>query len=185
MLFTCYSQLKAQHGVKPDFILQVQSNETNLDTINQRFYIHFKMYIIDTFKTDSLKLFARLPYIPDVSPEIGSYFYSTTKYFPNQTYYHGDSICDSLEIQFSKNSIPFFYQKLVLQISDVLDSVQYGSENFKVYFTPYNTIELWNSDDFDGLKRIWDTPKWGFDSLRYYVHKDSLPISNMSDSDFF
>lgn len=143
------------------------------------------MYIIDTFKTDSLKLFARLPYIPDVSPEIGSYFYSTTKYFPNQTYYHGDSICDSLEIQFSKNSIPFFYQKLVLQISDVLDSVQYGSENFKVYFTPYNTIELWNSDDFDGLKRIWDTPKWGFDSLRYYVHKDSLPISNMSDSDFF
>lgn len=102
MLFTCYSQLKAQHGVKPDFILQVQSNETNLDTINQRFYIHFKMYIIDTFKIDSLKLFARLPYIPDVSSEIGSYFYSTTKYFPNQTYFHGDSICDSLEIQFFK-----------------------------------------------------------------------------------
>ena len=51
---------------------------------------------------------------------------------------------------------------------------------FIVYFTPYNSVEVWNERDFGTVKRNWkaptDTPQ------RTFIHEDSIPVSTLPDT---
>lgn len=50
----------------------------------------------------------------------------------------------------------------------------------KVYFTPWNTAEVWEFDDFHGQNRIW-LAKAG-NPTRVFIHKDSLPVTDITDT---
>jgi hypothetical protein len=53
-----------------------------------------------------------------------------------------------------------------------------------VYFTPWNTIEIWNESDFEDLQRVWFSQANNHDE-RIFIHKDSLPVSDLTDAEFF
>lgn len=51
-----------------------------------------------------------------------------------------------------------------------------------VYFTPYNTIEIWNLQDFQNLPRRWFTPIENPDTTRIYIDPSNIPESNIDTS---
>ncbi|HTJ49777.1 MAG TPA: hypothetical protein VL443_10015, partial [Cyclobacteriaceae bacterium] len=53
----------------------------------------------------------------------------------------------------------------------------------KVYFTPYNTVEVWNDDDFYNLNRIWYEKGTLTDTIRRSIPKESIPVSNILPTD--
>ncbi len=54
-----------------------------------------------------------------------------------------------------------------------------------IYFTPYNTLEIWGYNEFLDLKREWDSPEEGlYTNLREYIDPDSLPESNVTIEEF-
>lgn len=96
---------------------------------------------------------------------------------------------DSIEINFgftyNTDSIPYYPQKLEI----VFQSYYYANNGdtvyqdilatAMVYFTPYNTIEVWSLSDFQDLPRRWfyegdlDNPQ------RQYIAKESIPVSQI------
>lgn len=53
----------------------------------------------------------------------------------------------------------------------------------KVYFTPYNTTEVWSEGDFMNLKRTWFLKGSSMDTTRISVPKSSVPVSNIQPTD--
>lgn len=171
------------HGV-PECMIFTESKEVNIDSNATYFYIPFQIYFIDTFNTDSLKIALELPKFSEVSSE-NPYFTDLPISLSNTTYYPGDSLLDSIKVNYSLNHLPYHLQTLELEMQRSNGESIYGSESVKIYLTPYNTFEIWNLADFEGLIRLWDTPNIKDDSLRNFVHKDSIPISNLVDSIYF
>lgn len=50
----------------------------------------------------------------------------------------------------------------------------------KIYFTPYNSIEIWNLEDFYDLKRHW-LQEESIAPQRIYIPKENIPQSNLGD----
>lgn len=53
----------------------------------------------------------------------------------------------------------------------------------QVYFTPYNSVEIWSERDFLGLRRTWIHPKSIVDTTRIYIPKTSIPTTNILATD--
>jgi hypothetical protein len=98
-------------------------------------------------------------------------------------HYTGDSIVIILEIMVpDSNNLPFYKQHLAFHI--ITDTAESNIEKkvlgCEVYFTPYNTIEIWNMEDFANLKRDWLDPVYPA-PIRQYINKDSIPVSDIED----
>lgn len=95
----------------------------------------------------------------------------------------GDSVDVTMAV--SKNSyVPFFPQRLSFEVkaltaqTDTAPVSTYTTiAKANVYFTPYNTIEVWDETDFHNLKRTWLTPAIGTDTTRRNIDKADLPVS--------
>lgn len=100
-------------------------------------------------------------------------------------YYPGDSINVQLSFCYNTANLPFSYRGLIIDLVDSSSDASMRIDKAFVYFTPYNTVEVWNYDDFLNLKRDWDSPEDGLQTgSRQYIHPDSIPISNLSDLEF-
>jgi hypothetical protein len=149
------------------------------------FNVSYKLYFTDTVH-QAVKIKMALPQVPvaDPIPSESPQFFS----FPGSgntvsgVYNLGDSLTDSLSIEFNKINIPFYFQVLELQIWDSTDEHILSKNRFMVYFTPYHTIEIWNSYDFESLPRIWMSHT-NDSSERIFIHKDSIPVSDLSIED--
>jgi len=99
-------------------------------------------------------------------------------------YFDGDSIQLALCFNYNSNYLPFSYRALRIEIGDGDDNL--NVEKTFVYFTPYNTLEIWSYDDFLDLKRTWDSPEEGLltSNRDNNIHPDSIPTSNISDEEF-
>ncbi len=97
----------------------------------------------------------------------------------------GDSFNLSLSFSYNSEYLPFSYRALNIEILHQSDTSL--AESFKaiIYFTPYNSLEVWDYDDFLDLKRSWESPEYGLlTEYRDSINPDSIPISNLSDDDF-
>jgi len=97
------------------------------------------------------------------------------------TYYPGDSIIVDFNFAYDTASISFYPKTIeFVCISDTITR----SATAVFYFTPFNTLEVWDVLDFNSLKRIWLLEKEEPET-RQYISKNSIPVSNVPDSSFF
>ena len=73
-------------------------------------------------------------------------------------YYPTDSIVDSLQFYYDSEYLPFSYRTLKIEVINDSD-VSVGKTKLMIYFTPYNTLEVWDYNDFLDLKREWNSPE--------------------------
>jgi hypothetical protein len=95
----------------------------------------------------------------------------------------GDSLLLSFILSISDTThLPFYPQDIKLEMQINRQGSQYQSIMLagKVYFTPYNSIEIWNLEDFYDLKRKW-LHEETIAPPRIYIHRDSIPQSNLGD----
>ncbi|OQA89012.1 MAG: hypothetical protein BWY27_00890 [Bacteroidetes bacterium ADurb.Bin234] len=140
------------------------------------FTVDIVCYFIDTTSIDSMlwKL-----------PEGWSITLSNDSIMP--VYIMNDSLVLSFTVSIpDTGNLPFYPQYVELKLlSNKQDSnFQVVTIAGKVYFTPYNSIEIWSLEDFYNLKRYWleeDT----IDRQRIYIPRDSIPLSDLTDPSLY
>jgi hypothetical protein len=101
-----------------------------------------------------------------------------------QTNYPGDSIPLAFSVNYPINQLPFFPLKsgITIEGQSIKDTTVSGNSNyFHIYFTSYNTIEIWNQSDFDNLPREWIQPEYISDTQRISISKDDIPDYDLVD----
>ncbi|MFY9419206.1 MAG: hypothetical protein WAP17_09020, partial [Bacteroidales bacterium] len=80
--------------------------------------------------------------------------------------------------------MPFYPKKIsIIQFVTSDNTIEKEiSTSAMVYFTPYNTIEIWNLQDFQNLPRRWFTPIENPDTTRIYIDPSNIPESNIDTS---
>ncbi len=96
----------------------------------------------------------------------------------------GNTFKQKIDIQYNTSQIPYFYQKLNLKLRNPTTGQVASSTPIYVFFTPHNTVEVWNDLDFENTKRIWDDPEVNPTVQKIYIKKQNIPQSNLSDADF-
>ena len=97
----------------------------------------------------------------------------------------GDSIVTIVQIAYDTTSLPFYPR--TFEVSQSYQTVDgeprtvsvYGS----IYFTPYRTVEVLSAGDFSNSLRIWFHSYSQIDTVRRYVSRDSIPVSNLDETD--
>lgn len=97
------------------------------------------------------------------------------------TYHKEDRISETIPISYNSVDLPYYPQ--AVQINIPYNNLLNGEEKILnlyayIYFTPYNTIEIWNPADFYGQRRVWIEP-YGVIPERRYIPRDSIPTSNL------
>jgi len=182
----------------PILILATSYENNNLDGVLD---IEVKLYFGDTLNMDSTTLRIDNPGIREILQDIPNNSTNSKKWLGlsqaytqlSGTYLPGDSAKFTLQVRYNKKELPFHPQILDIFINNEYCSpTSYTQGKVYVYFTPYNTVEVWNDIDFNGLKRIWQFEGCLFDKtainsikpLRKFVSKDSIPESNLSNDEF-
>ncbi|CAN5877500.1 hypothetical protein BH11BAC7_BH11BAC7_15210 [soil metagenome] len=112
--------------------------------------------------------------LPDRSWSISTT--NSSSRFGNISYLPGDTFSVWVNFNYNAASLPFYAQTIQIIQQDA--SARSSRAEVKIYFTPYNTVEIWSVPDFCNLKRTWMAPS-GIAMQRQYVHPDSIPQSNI------
>ncbi|MBI4649212.1 MAG: hypothetical protein HY738_22110, partial [Bacteroidia bacterium] len=104
----------------------------------------------------------------------------------SNTYNAGDSIFATITVNYPSENLPYFVQRIEIrqfiqeQNPDGTGINIETSVSAMIYFTPYNTIEIWSMQDFTNLPRRWHFPENSNLQERIYIDKSSLPVSNIN-----
>jgi hypothetical protein len=143
------------------------------DSLSNDFEMTSRFYFCDSLTIDSLVF--NLPQ---------NWSIQTPTSFIGNNYGAGDSIDLNMTITNPDTSnLPFYPIKLEYSVFYHLDSVMTASYSIpaRVYYTPYNSIEIWNLQEFESLPRRWLNPQNVHDTVRIFVHKDSIPQTDITD----
>lgn len=122
---------------------------------------------------------------------IDSFQISISNWFSNynignysSTMLPNDSQLIIINILYDTNLLSFYPEQISINCyATNVDSQLFNKiELVEIYFTPYNTIEIWNINDFSLLPREWISREFPQPN-RVYMSKNSLPISNKPDLD--
>jgi len=155
-----------------NYSLKIKSREHH--NINGSFFFFVKI----TF-TDSVKFKQNLQLVLPAS-----WSYSTNKNISKKNYTKNDTLNIKITVNYPINQIPFYatnFQIISSYYSAINDSILEKSIKGKIYFTPYNTVEIWNSTDFYDLPRKWlelDTNSTT-QPQRISINKNKIPRSDL------
>lgn len=100
------------------------------------------------------------------------------------TYYPNDSVIVTISVVYPINNIPFFVQpieiKNTIETTNTFIDITEITYSAMIYFTPYNTIEIWNLEDFHSLPRRWYYPHNSKSQNRIFIPKSNIPVSNIN-----
>ena len=97
----------------------------------------------------------------------------------------GDSLVAVVEINYDTTNLPFYPRNFeISQNYQTLGGQQrqvsvYGN----IYFTPYRTVEVLSAGDFSNSLRMWFHQYSKIDTIRRYIARDSIPVSNLDATD--
>jgi hypothetical protein len=107
-------------------------------------------------------------------------------YLPQTNFVRGDNHQTAIDITYPTSNLPFYPQTISLQLYSKAtaqsEPIKIAERELKVYFTPYNTVEIWDIVDFYDLKREWLINN-NESKPRIYVDPNSIPESDIP-SDF-
>src|SRR3989338_5148209 len=70
---------------------------------------------------------------------------------PARNYYYSDTLTIKVQISYPLANLPFFPVTLHIKHQVTYPDSGFLETQAKVYFTPYNSIEIWDYDDFINL----------------------------------
>ena len=139
--------------------------------IASTFTTYAKIYLGDTVTIDSLSYILPTDFIISNATNIVG------------TYYPFDSITLCVSIQNNNYSnLPFYPCEFSCKVNYTTHSSSSNTELvFMSYYTPYNTIEIWDVETFYSLPRKWLNPKDNPNATRIYVAQSSIPQTDIVD----
>jgi hypothetical protein len=131
--------LQAQHSKSGGYVISEE-----LDSITSDFSVHIKFYAYDTLSMNVIE--GQIP---------SNWTLTNSNIFP-QTFLPNDSAIFTVNIQLpNTTNLPYYPQTLKFYLHTDITSTNTTPIIAKIYFTPYNTIEIWNIEDFYSLPREW------------------------------
>jgi hypothetical protein len=92
--------------------------------------------------------------------------------------YPGDSVHLTINCDYDTINLPYYSQDFKVTVTE---SGGYSlSESCKLFFTPYNSLEIWNIYEYYATQRVWLPPTGN--PQRVYIPKSQIPISDITDS---
>lgn len=88
----------------------------------------------------------------------------------------------NIVIKYNKSSIPFYPQQISFEYEYKVSgdtTKRFGKMEGRVFFTPYNTVEIFNDVDFSKLNRVWYSDG-GTKAIRKYIAKSKIPVSDLN-----
>lgn len=169
LLFMAGGRLQAQHchagGFKTNYSTSVISTETGSLTGSLNYLL--KIEAFDSVWIDSLTI------------DSNFFFWDSAGLSAPIFLDSGDTVSLRIFLKYDTNALPYYYRlinhRLFSHNSRI--SMSHQLAYAFVYFTPYNTCEIWDQQDFDELPRKWEIPKVP-EPARVYIHRDSIPISD-------
>ncbi|GHV43388.1 hypothetical protein FACS1894180_2310 [Bacteroidia bacterium] len=138
MLFATFV-LQAQHSTSGGYAICEE-----LDSITSNFHVQIKFYAYDTTT------------LSDVDAVLPENWNATNNLSFPQTFLPNDSATFVINIAIpSTNNLPYYPQSLKFYIHTDTNTTNTTPIIAKIYFTPYNTIEIWNIEDFYSQPREW------------------------------
>ena len=87
-------------------------------------------------------------------------------------------------VLYPANKRPFYPQQLSVSFSvqSLLDTARRSTlvAGGRVYFTPYNSVEIFSDQDFENSNRVWINEQSGVAVKRIYMPKNAIPVSNLN-----
>lgn len=163
-------------GIGNDWFLEVESFEKPVQ--DGQFQFNFKIFANDTLNWNH-----NLKIEPEINAPWFLGFNLVGAFTPPATLLPGDSIMGTMQVLYDLNALPYYDQRLYLQLEDASTLEMETEVEVAVYFTPYNSVEIWNMLDYDKLKRIWDNPAAN-PPQRIYVNPASIPQSDLNDEEW-
>jgi len=154
------------------YTMEIKSREHH--NINSSFFFFIKI----TF-TDSVKFNQNLQIVLPAN-----WSYSTNKNISNKNYSKNDTLNIKVTVNYPLSQLPFYatgFQVKTSYYSKVPGEISERAIKGKVYFTPYNSVEIWNSTDFCNLPRKWLEPDTNTTTQpqRITIKKNKIPISDL------
>lgn len=147
-------------------------------TITGSFSFTLEVLAYDTCTLDSIRIvndgtFLNISFNGSLSKSqnISQPSFSLKYLLPGQT-----STC-IINITHATNNLLYYPEDMGFLIC--LHEQNYNTKSYaggKVYFTPYNSVEIWDKKDFSKLPRVWASKK-NPAPARVFIHRDSIPVS--------
>jgi Leucine-rich repeat (LRR) protein len=145
-----------------------------LSNINGSMIIHIRLYA-DTNLTWQQPITVSKPASWTVGPIT----------YPSKTsLIKGDSVDFRVQLNYSTGSVPFFPQDISFSFNTIRGANRQNQKAIgKVFFTPYNTTEIWSTGDFYSLNRVWIERGSIPDTTRRFIAKTAIPVSDILPTD--
>lgn len=129
-------------------------------------------------KAEKRVYFPSLPYLDgQFSASLFSEEPNNNSYTAPDTLEEGDSFTHSITLNYDQNNLPYYPADVVLAFNDSL------KRKAKLYFTPYNSLEVWDIGDYTTLNRTWiDPTSVETTPNRISVSQASIPVSDLPSS---
>ena len=146
---------------------------SNEKSFSSSFVVNARFYMFDTITIDSIKY--NLPTSFSVT--------NATNVIGIQKLPMDSVNFDVTVYNSSYNNLPFYPVDLSLY---VYYSTTRTHENkivlaSKIYYTPYNTIEIWDLAEYNSLPRRWLNPSDNPNAQRKPIQQSSIPLSDITD----
>ena len=89
-----------------------------------------------------------------------------------------DTVRKTLLFQYATSALPFYPIQMTFVVLTSPETEDFVTTISCIYFTPYNTVEIWSFADFINLPRTWYFPN-SSSPTRVYIYEDSIPVSNI------
>jgi hypothetical protein len=92
----------------------------------------------------------------------------------------GERYTGRFEVTYAAERRPFSYRRLWLGLRAPGIPRPVVFEPVYVYFTPFDTVEVWSVEDFERLKRVWNSPG-DRTGRRRALRKEQIPASDVTE----
>lgn len=174
-LLICFNAF-AQHSDKSLCRTRIISKEQM--TITGSITLEIEVLAYDTCTLDSIRImndvsFFSVSYNNNTtsSQGISSPSFSATYLLPGET-----ATC-VITVMHSTQNLPYYPEAFGLLISSHKDDeISKNMALCKVYFTPYNSVEVWDKKDFSRLPRVW-AARVNPAPQRVFISRNTIPVS--------
>jgi hypothetical protein len=148
---------------------------------NGSFSLSLRINATDTITIDSITYSGSAYFAVSMGGVSGNNFaaspaFSTINLLPTQ------QSTATVSATYNASQLPYYPKDIEFKVwaHNAHNSIDVAIAEVKVYFTPYNTTEIWDIADFVQLPRVWSTPLTP-EPIRVSIAKSSIPVSTRPD----
>lgn len=118
--------------------------------------------------------------LPQFSSDWNHTLQASQSYPENVEMQVGDSLVFDYVMQYDTTSLPYYSVRLEANTTFETYVEAYPiTHTLYLYFTPYNSVEVFDQADYFALRRVWLVGNETTAPSRIFIPKDSIPISDI------